>query len=221
MANKKDLLNVLNSFFKTNKVAKISDLFTLLGTNSRMSVFRRLSELNYLSSYTHAGAYYTLPRIPTFDSAGLWYFKEIGFSEKGNLKATLFYLIEKSTSGKTHEELENQLHIRVQNTLLDLTNSKKINRTKISNYYLYTSADANQSKMQIKNREIKMEEYRETGCPDWIVIEILAAIIRIKSIVIDLQKVVSELQSREILITIEQIDKILDKFNLKKTPDSK
>jgi len=197
MAHKKDSLTVLNSFFKANKVAKIADLFTLLGTKSRMSVFRRLSKLNYLSSYTHAGAYYTLPRIPDFDSIGLWYFNEIGFSQRGNLKETLLYLIEESESGKTHEELENQLHIRVQNTLLNLTHSNKINRTRISNYYLYTSASVVRSKKQIQNRQSDSHQYKETGCCDWIVIEILAAIIGIKSITINPQKVVSELKLKK------------------------
>jgi hypothetical protein len=221
MANKMDSLNVLNSFFKANKVAKIADLFTLLGTGSRMSVFRRLSELNYLSSYTHAGAYYTLPRIPNFDSMGLWYFNDIGFSRKGNLKDTLLYLIEESESGKTHEELENQLHIRVQNTLLNLTNSNKINRTKISSYYLYTSANVVKSTKQIQNRQSNSYKYKETDYSDWIVIETLAAIIRIKSITIDPKKVFLELKSKKIVIAIEQVEKILDKLDLKKTLDSK
>ncbi len=219
--NKEDSFNALNLFFKANRIAKIDDLFTLLGTNSRMSIFRKLSELNYLSSYTHAGAYYTLRHIPNFDSTGLWRFNEIGFSKKGNLKETLLYLIEKSESGKTHEELEKQLHIRVQNTLLNLINSNKINRTKVANSYLYTSGNQVQSKKQIQNCETHRQGYKEAGCPDWIIIEILAEIIRIKSIIIDSQKIVSELKLRKIVISIEQVDKVINQFNLKKTPDSK
>jgi hypothetical protein len=219
--DKEDSLNALNLFFKANRIARIDDLFTLLGTNSRMSIFRKLRELNYLSSYTHAGAYYTLRHIPNFDSTGLWCFNEIGFSKKGNLKETLLYLIEKAESGKTHDELKNQLHIRVQNTLLDLINSDKINRTKISNTYLYTSANGIQSKKQIQNRQVTMKEYKEMGFPDWIIIEILAAIIRVKSIIIDSQKIVSELKLRKIPITIEQVENVTNQFNLKKTLDSR
>jgi hypothetical protein len=221
MMKKEDSFHTLNLFFKAKRVARITDLFTLLGTNSRMSIFRKLSELNYLSSYTHAGAYYTLHHIPNFDSTGLWYFNEIGFSKKGNLKETLLNLIEKSESGMTHEELEKRLHIRVQNTLLDLINSNKINRTKISNCYLYTSVNEVQSKRQIQNREAHMQGYKEMSFPDWIIIEILAAIIRVKSITIDSQKIVSELKLRKNLITIEQVEKVISQLNLKKTLDSK
>ena len=50
----------LRTFFKKNQIAQMDDLFLLLETTSRMTVFRRLQELNYLSSFTHAGRYYTL-----------------------------------------------------------------------------------------------------------------------------------------------------------------
>jgi hypothetical protein len=160
--------------------------------------------------------FYSLRHIPNFDSTGLWRLNEIGFSKKGNLKETLLYLIEKSKSGKTHEELEKQLHIRVQNSLLDLINSNKINRTKISNAYLYTSANQAKSKKQIQNYEGHWQGYKEMGCPDWIIIEILASMIRVKSITIDSQKIVLELKLRKIIMTIEQVEKVISQFNLKK-----
>lgn len=221
MLNKKDSLVTLNSFFKKNKIAKITHLFTLLKTKSRMTIFRRLSELNYLSSYTHAGSYYTLPHVPNFDSSGLWYFNEIGFSQNGNLKETLIILIEKSESGKTHDELENQLHVRVQNTLFDLINLNKISRTKIANNYLYTASNLHQSKKQIQHRENHWQEYKDIDCPDWIIIQILSAIIRVNSSTIDAHKIILELKNRQINITAEQVENVLNRFHLKKTLASK
>ena len=53
-----------------------------------MSVFRRLRELGYLSSYTHNGRYYTLAGVPDFDENGLWFHRGIGFSQVGTLKET-------------------------------------------------------------------------------------------------------------------------------------
>jgi hypothetical protein len=221
MLNKKDSLATLKAFFKKNKIAKVIELFILIKTKSRMTIFRRLSELKYLSSYTHAGSYYTLPNIPNFDSSGLWYFNEIGFSQNGNLKETLIYLIEKSESGKTHDELEMQLHVRVQNALLDLIHSNKICRTKIANIYLYTVRDATQAKKQIQYRKNHWREHKDINCPDWIVIQILSAVIRINSVAINIDEIILELKSRQINITFEQVENVLDQLHLKKTLVSK
>jgi hypothetical protein len=42
---------------------------------SRRSLFRDLASLGYLTSFTHAGRYYTLADIPQFDERGLWFYK--------------------------------------------------------------------------------------------------------------------------------------------------
>lgn len=208
---------VLLQIFKTERVCDLQTLQKKLKNRSARSIFRDLLLEGYFSSFTHSGKYYTLKNIPQFNADGIWFYQEIGFARFGTLKNTLVKLVENSEAGKTHNELKEQLHIRVQNTLLDLVKSNKITRKKIKNDFVYFSANIIVSKKQIQNRERKMEEYREIGCPDWIVIEILAAIIRIKSITIDPHKIVSELQSRRIVITIERVEKIIDQFNLKKT----
>ena len=59
------------------------------GGRSRRSLFRDLARVGYLSSYTHAGRYYTLKEIPVFDEHGLWFYQGIGFSHAGTLKATV------------------------------------------------------------------------------------------------------------------------------------
>jgi len=50
------------------------DLFEVVQSTSRMTVFRRLSGVEYLCSYTHAGRYYTLFDIARFDSDGIWFY---------------------------------------------------------------------------------------------------------------------------------------------------
>ncbi len=57
MLSKIIALKKLRTFFKKNRMARMDELFPLLETTSRMTVFRRLKELNYLSSFTHAGRY--------------------------------------------------------------------------------------------------------------------------------------------------------------------
>ena len=57
---------------------------TALGTGS-ISVFRKLRELAYSSSYSHRGKYYTLDEIARFDAMGLWSFRSVWFSRHGTL----------------------------------------------------------------------------------------------------------------------------------------
>ncbi len=78
---------VLLKMFCKKYIANLDELFHLLDTHSRMSVFRRLKPLGYLSSFTDAGRYYTLPDIPKFDPLGLWFYQEVGFSRVGTLKS--------------------------------------------------------------------------------------------------------------------------------------
>lgn len=178
MLKEKDSSAALEIFFKKNKLGKLADLFYLLKTKSRMSVFRRLRELKYLSSYTHSGSYYTLINIPDFDSSGLWYSNEVGFSKFGNLKETALHFIEESESGITHEQLENKLHVRAYNALLDLVNSNKVTRLKIDSEYVYFSIKNSKSIKQISHRKNYSHALKNAGLSDWIIIEILASIIR-------------------------------------------
>ena len=90
-------LKVVEKLFRQHRVVGLNDLREAVGGSSHMTIFRRLRELNYLSSYTHAGRYYTLYDIPRFNRNGLWHYKEIGFSRRGSLKNTVKYLVNKLT----------------------------------------------------------------------------------------------------------------------------
>ena len=57
----------LRRLFRRQPVTELSDLLRVLETRSRMSVFQRLKVLGYLSSFTHAGRYYTLTEVARFD----------------------------------------------------------------------------------------------------------------------------------------------------------
>lgn len=207
--------------FNAARVIDLPSLQEKLSNRSARSVFRDLHATGYFSSFTHAGKYYTLKKIPCFSSEGLWFHEEIGFARFGTLKNTLIKLIEHSDLGKTHDELSKQLHIRAHNTLLDLVRCNKIARKKIKDEFVYFSININRAKNQIQNREINTKEHKEIEHPNWIVIEILAAIIRIKQIAIDSKKIVSELKTRKVVLTFEQVETVLNQFNLKKIPDSK
>ena len=142
----------LRRLIRRNRVVELPLLYEVLGTQSRMTVFRRLRETGYRSSFTHAGRYYTLADIPTFDEQGLWFYGDIGFSRVGTLKETTAVQVEQTPEGRTHAELRNLLRVRVHNTLLGLLREERIGREPLGQTYLYVSADPQRAAVQIGER---------------------------------------------------------------------
>lgn len=217
MISKNIALKKLQTFFKKNRMARMDELFPLLETTSRMTVFRRLKELNYLSSFTHAGRYYTLESIIHFDANGLWFCKGVGFSQFGNLKETIRHLVEQSIAGKKHIELENQLQVRVHNPLLELVRLNKITRQPFDKTFLYLNHQQDKAGQQIACRQ-----HNQTGClddvlPDSLVIEVLSEIIRSDQLEIDCQKIAAQLLKNGFNITSTQCDDLCQRLGLKKT----
>jgi hypothetical protein len=54
------------------KIATMPDLKRALGTGVGLTVFRKLKELDYVTSYSHGGRFYTLREIARFGADGLW-----------------------------------------------------------------------------------------------------------------------------------------------------
>ena len=112
MVDKTASLKALHTLFKRFLVVDINKLTKTLQTTSRMTIFRRLSEIGYFSSFTNTGRYYTLAHIPQFNNYGLWFHQGVGFSRFGTLKATIVAIIEGSTAGFTQLELSHILNVR-------------------------------------------------------------------------------------------------------------
>ena len=62
----------LRSLLLRTKIATLDELKQALGTSVDVTVFRKLKPLDYLTSYSHRGRYYTLREIARFDDKGLW-----------------------------------------------------------------------------------------------------------------------------------------------------
>jgi len=73
MLTKSESFKSLQKYCLKQQVMNINVLSKILQTKSRMSIFRRLKEIGYFSSFSHAGKYYTLTNIPQFDENGLWF----------------------------------------------------------------------------------------------------------------------------------------------------
>ena len=59
----KDLIKLL----RKNKIATMDELKEMLGTQADATIFRKLRELPYRTSYSHRGRYYTLEALASFD----------------------------------------------------------------------------------------------------------------------------------------------------------
>jgi hypothetical protein len=219
MLSKPEAFKVLHAFFKKTPIAMLSDIYALLGTQSRMSVFRRLRELDYLSSFSHVGRYYTLPGVPHFDPQGLWFYEAVGFSRFGNLKQTVIHLVDQSVAGKTHEKLEKQLRLRVHNTLLDLVRSGKVTREVFEGVFVYLSIRTDRAQQQLVCRREGAGDSAQDIVSDGVVIEVLAEIIRGNQVQIDQSVILSRLTKRRIEITAWQLRQLCTRLGLKKTLD--
>ena len=211
------------NFIKSRRVVEMRDLYEVVQSTSRMTVFRRLSGVEYLCSYTHAGRYYTLFDIARFDSDGIWFYDDIGFSQNGSLRKTVTYLVDNGDGGKFHSDLERQLRVRVHNVLLDLVRSKQIKRTKFEGQFLYLSTDKARSTKQIEQRDKLSMQLRRIPVfnTEPMVIEILAEVIRQSKRHPRADQVASALATRGLPIAENEVMTVFDHYDIeKKTPDS-
>ena len=61
MKSQQDRVRALKILFNSNKIASVDDIKKAIESNSRMTIYRSLSQLDYLTSYSHRGQFYTLP----------------------------------------------------------------------------------------------------------------------------------------------------------------
>ena len=209
---------ILRRMFKKKKVLDVSEVCKIVRTTSKKTAYRHLKKLGYLSSYTHAGKYYTLSDIPEYDKDGLWHFGDIGFSMHGTLMETIIHLVNASKNGKTSSELEKQQRIYVQNALLSLVRSKKISREEMDGSYVYFSSDEKRLAKQITYR---LEKKNLPPLPDLTIIQILVTTIQSTSGYVTADEVAEQLKKQGSVITLEQVKQVLHEYSLeKKTLDS-
>lgn len=165
--------------FNRKPIADINILKRVLDTSSRTTVFRILSEVGYLTSYSHAGRYYTLNDVPSFDTVGLWRHGEVLFSRQRTLRATVLEFVNTAPAGQTHAELEARVRLRVHDTLLDLVQTEQIGRVALENFYLYVSAKHRKAHSQVSRRRQSLQAQPvATLAPEAsVVIEVLLAFI--------------------------------------------
>ena len=149
-----DLANAL----RRRKIATMPELKIALGTEVDVTVFRKLKQIAYRTSYSHRGAYYALDETARFDDNGLWSFQSVWFSRWGTLLDTAEAYVENSPAGCFVEELDNLLHAGTKEPLLKLVRQERVTRQPAGGLYLYCSIQAALRERQLLARRVFQSE---------------------------------------------------------------
>lgn len=204
---------LLRRLFRKSPAVQLAALYKALETRSRMSVFRRLRPLGYLSSYTHTGRYYTLLECAQFDPFGLWRWRDVGFSRARTVKATITKLVDASPSGYTPRELQERLHTRVHNAITFLAHRGKIQRQPLpAGGSIYVSADSATGARQFSRR---LAAAPGSAPPtSTAVIEVLLHLVQAAHLEATPEAVAEHLAARGSPVTVQQVRAVFARYKL-------
>lgn len=206
----------LSALFRKRSVMPMPDIARALAPRSSRSLFRDLSALDYLSSYSHTGRFYTLRSIPEFDADGLWRFEGIGFSRVGTLKATVLRLVETSEQGRTQRELQLRLGVRVHNALLELVEHKQLRRESVRDEYVYVASARARASEQLNRRRVLPAATSSTTLELEVLLEVIHGA---RPPLSDARTLAAKLGARGVRASIEEVAMVLVRHGLeKKTP---
>jgi hypothetical protein len=151
-------LQALKQFFDRHKIATLDQLREALGNPARCTVFRKLGDLQYLSSYSHRGKYYTLKSIARFSEQGLWNFHSVWFSRFGNLLQTAQAFVHHSDAGYSAAELKDILQVKTKHALTQLVRDGRLERETFDSVYVYLSVQKDVASRQIEARKALLQQ---------------------------------------------------------------
>ena len=182
--------DVLRRFLRKNHIATLPQLKPMLGTEADITVFRKLKELSYRTSYSHRGAFYTLDEIARFDEQGLWSFESVWFSRQGTLVAAAEDSVTQGHAGYFASELEDLLHVPVKEPLLQLVAQGRVSRQTVSGLYLYCAANSRKREQQLRARQALLDQAAASAgsLPGNVSDELRAAIVLFASLLDEQQR---------------------------------
>lgn len=232
MPVRSETIQRLARLFRRAPVAELAALKRALGTTSRTTVFRALSEAGYTTSYSHGGRYYALEGVPQFDDAGLWAHGGALFSKYGTLRETIVRLVQEAPAGQTHAELRDRLRLRVHDTLRELTEAGKIGRVEIERLYVYVSIEEEMARGQLARRtELLAQSAAQTpaGTPAptaapgelgvAVVVEVLLEVIHSAGAWAAPDVLARRLCARGLAVSVEQVERVLRDNGIEKKRD--
>lgn len=148
---------LIKSYLQAHTIANIKEFMNLLN-KSKPTVNRALSEIEYSTSISHSGKYYSAKKSPKVNEYGIWMHKEVSFSSHGTLAETVRYIVTLSNKGYTSTDLKKILNIAPNEALISLTNSTLLLREKFNGVYTYFSSDKKTHQLQLKRRQLMAAE---------------------------------------------------------------
>jgi hypothetical protein len=212
----------LDKLFERREVAQLSDLRRALGVRSRTTVFFALKAAGYYASYSHAGRYYTLRRVPEFDAQGLWFRGQVRFSKHGTLRATLLVLVCESPAGRTHAEIEQIVGLRVHDTLRSLVEAEALGREEVESVYVYLAPEPERAAAQLAQRRRMLaaappaEEgpMAQPALDAARIIEILVAVVRAPKA--DARAIAARLRAAGSPVSDQEVEAVFARYGLEK-----
>lgn len=151
-------LQTIRQFLDRHKIATLDQLREALGNPARCKVFRKLRDLQYLSSYSHRGKYYSLKSIARFSDQGLWSFESVWFSRFGNLLQTAEAFVHHSDAGYSAAELKDILQVKTKHALTQLVREARLGRESFDSVYVYLSVQKQVASRQIEARRALLQQ---------------------------------------------------------------
>ncbi len=148
----------LAALVRKQKIATMSEFMAALGTKARRTVFRKLAELEYRSSYSHRGRFYTLDEVADFDEHGLWSWQGIWFSAHGTLLSTAAHFVQDAELGYFVDELDNLLHVGTKDALRKLARDGRVAREVVDGRFLYCAVEKSRRREQLLGRRTLLAE---------------------------------------------------------------
>jgi len=150
-------LQPLLDLFNRLRAVTMPEMKAALGTEVDVTVFRKLATLDYQTSYSHRGAFYTLASIPRFDAQGLWSCRGACFSRQGTLLDTAAALVDAAPTGYLVDELEDVVHVPVKDPLRQLVQAQRLHRQEFQGLYLYLAKERTRRQEQLAAREAQTQ----------------------------------------------------------------
>ncbi len=198
------------------KIIAIGKLASLLNSSIK-TARRRLKLWQAITSYNMNGRYYTLPGIPDFNSHGLWEYRQVRFSQHGNLKNTIIALVNQSKAGLDAAEASDILGISVRSFLSSLQKDPDFKREKIQGRFVYFCAGKTD---YVKQKESRCAMTRTIQLPSDL--EAIAILVQtIKNPALSIDQLADKLQQNNYWISSESIENLFSYHGLsiKKMPD--
>ncbi len=143
----------LERLLRDQKIATMPQLKAALGTTVTFTVLRKLAPLEYRTSYSHSGTYYTLDSIAQYDELGLWSYRDIHFSRHGTLLNTATALVTNGPAGFLTHELDAVVGVATKDALRQLVQQARLDRRELSGLYWYGAKERQRRQEQWAARQ--------------------------------------------------------------------